>query len=761
LTCLVAAISFAAVRLVGSLVIRPQMIWPLWPGNAILVSVLLFVERRKWPILITAAIAAYVVSDLHDGLALRSIALLDLSDIVEVLIAAFCLRKFFAGVPRLNSLESLAKYSFFAVVLAPLAGSIVCAFAVPENYWTAFRISFFSDALGFLVVTPAILGWLQKGRSWAQEFRNDPLEVFGLFIGLILFGYLAFETGRRGLRPFLLYSLIPFLLWSAIRFGVTGVSTSMILIGFLSVHGAVHGVGPFTNPNPIVNVLSLQSFLLLSAGLFMVVAVLSEERSQKEQELLDAHRVAGLGSWSWDPVTDAVTWSEVLYRMAGYDNHQTPPTFSNHERLFTPDSWDRLRKNVQLTLHSGTPYELDLEGIRSDGSKVWLTSRGEAIRDAAGRIIRLRGTIQDITERKRAERAIQETEERFRLVANTAPVLIWMSGPDKLCTFFNQGWLDFTGRSVEQELGEGWASGVHPDDLDRCLRTYSAAFDSRVPFEMEYRLRRHDGKYRWIMDYGVPRFDTGGAFLGYIGSCMDITDRKLSEEAVLDLSGRLIAAHEEERTRIARELHDDLSQRMALLEISLEELEQETPGLSTPARQRLHKVAEIATEVSSDIHNLSHELHPAKLESLGLVAAIGGFCREFSKQHDLHIQFSHHQADVRFPSDVTLCIFRIVQEALRNIVKHSGTDEARVDLSGHHGQIELCVSDSGVGFDPEANNGTAGIGLISMRERLRLVGGHISIESKLSCGTRIRVQVPLSTESPVSEGEQGTQAAKA
>jgi PAS domain S-box-containing protein len=114
----------------------------------------------------------------------------------------------------------------------------------------------------------------------------------------------------------------------------------------------------------------------------------------------------------------------------------------------------------------------------------------------------------DITARKRAEHVLRESEERFRLVANTAPVLIWMAGANKLCTFFNQGWLSFTGRSMEQELGEGWLSGVHPDDVQRCLGIYSASFDARAEFKMEYRLRRVDGEYRWIVDYGVPRFES-------------------------------------------------------------------------------------------------------------------------------------------------------------------------------------------------------------------------------------------------------------
>ena len=124
----------------------------------------------------------------------------------------------------------------------------------------------------------------------------------------------------------------------------------------------------------------------------------------------------------------------------------------------------------------------------------------------------------------------RESDARFLLIANAAPVLIWISGLDKLCTFFNQPWLDFTGRTFEQEIGNGWADGVHPEDLATCIQTYNESFDARRPFTMDYRLRRHDGEYRWVSDHGIPHYDGHGTFLGYIGSCVDITDRKFSEE---------------------------------------------------------------------------------------------------------------------------------------------------------------------------------------------------------------------------------------
>jgi PAS domain S-box-containing protein len=372
---------------------RPQLVWPLWPGCALLVAVLLLVPRRIWPILIAAGLAGFVLYDLQAGLPIRSIALLILADTIEVLIAALGVSYAFAGVPRLNSVESLAKYSIFAVILAPLSAAFLGTFALGGDSWLRWRTSFLTEALALLTLTPAILSWARAGQEWKQKPRAYYLEAATLIAGLVVAGDIAFMTPGRSSLPVLLYALLPFLLWSALRFGLMGVSTSMIIFAFQSIWGAVHGRGPFTGSEPLNNVMSLQLFLFFAATPFMVLAVLTEQN-------------------------------------------------------------------------------------------------------------------------KRSEHALRESEQRFRLMADTAPALIWMSGTDKHCTYFNKPWLDFTGRSMEEELGNGWAEGVHQEDFQRCVDAYTQAFDRRTEFRMEYRLRRHDGQYRWVLDIGVPRFNQHRSFVG-------------------------------------------------------------------------------------------------------------------------------------------------------------------------------------------------------------------------------------------------------
>jgi signal transduction histidine kinase len=208
----------------------------------------------------------------------------------------------------------------------------------------------------------------------------------------------------------------------------------------------------------------------------------------------------------------------------------------------------------------------------------------------------------------------------------------------------------------------------------------------------------------------------------------------------------LIEAHEEERTWIARELHDDINQRIALLTVQLKQWTKHPPSSEANVRKHIGSVCEQLTDLGNDIQALSHRLHSSKLEYLGIVVAAGSFCKELSEQQKVEIEFSQTGIPHSLPKEIALCLFRVLQEALQNAVKHSGARQFRVELHGTSGTIDLTVNDLGVGFDQEQVLERRGLGLISMRERMQLVGGQFSIESKPGSGTTIHARTPLKAE---------------
>ena len=380
-------------------------------------------------------------------------------------------------------------------------------------------------------------------------------------------------------------------------------------------------------------------------------------------------------------------------------------------------------------------YECQIEG----GQRWFTMTVTPLLKPLSGAVIR----HHDITFRKMAGPLLLESEERFRVAADSTPMMIWMSGPDKKCTYFNKAWLDFTGRAMEQELEDGWAQNVHPRDLDHCLQVYEQAFDARRPFTMEYRLRRFDGKYRWLLDSGMPRVRIDGSFAGYIGGCVDVTAQKESEEARSHVSGLLITAQEKERASIARELHDHINQRLALLAIQIQEFEQSATRLSSEEHKELEHLWDLTNEISRDVQELSHELHSSQLQHLGLVAGIRNLCKEFSRKTKVVAECSCIDVPEKIEETVSLALFRVAQEALRNIDKHSHARTVKIELLCREGHLVLRVTDDGLGFDPDAAANQHGLGVTSMQERLRLVGGELSIHAKPGAGTQIEACVRL------------------
>ena len=361
------------------------------------------------------------------------------------------------------------------------------------------------------------------------------------------------------------------------------------------------------------------------------------------------------------------------------------------------------------------------------------------------------GLLWQRARKRKAEAVLGESEKRFRLMTDAAPSLVWMCDTHGKITYLNERRVAFTGPNPEAGYGDTWATYVHPDDLGGILETFSQALKKHQPFTKEYRLRRSDGVYRWMFDVASPRVNADGSFAGFIGSAIDMTDQKLAQLALEKVSGQLIEAQEKERSRIARELHDDICQRLALLSIELETGQPHSKWIGRLIAQiKFDEVRQHCAEIASDVQSLSHQLHSSRLDYMGIVAAVRGFCNELSNKHAVNVEFTDKDVPRNLPNNISLCLFRITQEALHNAVKYSGATEFKVELYRVADELQLVVTDKGAGFDVAGGAAKGGLG------STQHAGAHPSDTRQAQCrivpgrGTMVIATVPgIVDESPL------------
>jgi len=391
----------------------------------------------------------------------------------------------------------------------------------------------------------------------------------------------------------------------------------------------------------------------------------------------------------------------------------------------------------QLRAGSIDRYQLEKRYFRRDGSMVWGRLSISVLNSSSPLIIAM---VEEITDKKAAEEALQAREDLLKIFVKNVPVGVAMLDRDMRYLQVSDRWCADYSIDSSQVLGRSHYE-LFPDIPERWKEMHKRALAGETLRAEEDRWDRK-GSTAWIRWELRPWRAPSGIVGGILIFAEDITHRKQMEEAISSISRKLIESQEQERARIGRELHDDINQRLALLAVELERLQDDPSELRTHVQELRKQLIEI----SNDVQGLSHELHSSKLEYLGALRAMKGWCREFGERQGIQIEFKSFEANISLPREIGLCLFRVLQEALHNAAKYSGVKRIEVEVREDSSEIHLLVSDLGRGFDLETATQGRGLGLTSMQERVRLINGIIEIQSKPMGGTIVNVRVPLTSE---------------
>jgi PAS domain S-box-containing protein len=467
------------------------------------------------------------------------------------------------------------------------------------------------------------------------------------------------------------------------------------------------------------------------------------EAQHDRNQIQFAFSAANLASWSWDIASDTVTSHPFINRLFGLPAATNQPRSAYISTIHEEDR-QRLLEETDAAVVARSGFRSEVRGVLPDGQIRWVVAAGAVRCNEAGIPVRMDGITIDITERKEAEIKLRESEARFRAMFENAGTGIALLNHEGVLLESNPALVQLLGYSAEELRQLSFPQFTHEDDVELDWSIYQELIaGDRDRYEVEKRYWRKNGQLIWAHLVVSLVRDVDGKPLFAIGMADDITQRRMVEQELQSLSEKLINTQEQERTRIARELHDDVAQQLAALSISVSNLRRHIPGDASELRVQTDRLHQRLAGAAESVRRLSHELHPAILEHSGIAAALESFCTKFSIVNNINVFLDAGGRFDDLSPAIALCLYRVAQEALQNVSKHSGASEAHVELSRSNGQVHLKVTDSGSGFEAARSTPRAGLGLVSMKERARLVSGTLHIESAPGKGTRLRVSIPL------------------
>lgn len=756
---------FAASKFGFTMAFEAEQVTLVWPPTGIALAAVLLLGYGMWPGVILGAFLANVTTNVPMAAALG----IAVGNTLEALAGAWMLRRFVGFRSNLGYLKDVLGLVLFSAIVSTMISATIGVTSLSlggVQPWSAYQSLWFTwwlgDAAGALIVTPVLLVWLSRPYVAWQSRHFAEGTLLATVLVMMCFGIFT-EPSVIGIRgSAFIYLIFPFIILAALRFGQRGTTIVTLTAAAIAIWATLHGLGPFMVGSVTQNLALLQIFMGVVAvtGLLLSAAISERNEAGKAQA-----RMAAMIESSEDAIIGIDLqgiinfWNAAAERLFGY---RAAEVIGRSIMVYIPLELQGEEKNILERLRRGEHIEhYETVRVAKNRRKIDVSLTASPIRDAMGNIIGVSKVARNISERKWAAEILRESEERFRLMADTAPVLIWMAGTDKKCAYFNKPWLDFTGRNIEQELGDGWTEGVHPDDLAQCFDTYVNAFDARRPFEMEYRLRHASGEYHWIMDYGTPRFTPQGEFAGYIGSCIDITRRKEAEEALRESDRR----KDEFLATLAHELRNPLAPLKNALHI-LKQPKSEKTRRNEALTIMGHQLQQMVRLVDDllDVSRISHGKIELRKKRITFAEAID-MALETAKPL---IEANGHTLTLDIPkttswldADLTR-LAQVFANLLGNAAKYTkpgGKISLKAEVEDQMLVVTIC--DTGIGIPPEMlskifdmftqvdasierTHGGLGIGLTLVKKLVELHGGTVEASSRgLHQGSEFVVRLPF------------------
>jgi PAS domain S-box-containing protein len=475
-----------------------------------------------------------------------------------------------------------------------------------------------------------------------------------------------------------------------------------------------------------------------------------DEARKSEALLAAAEQLANLGSWRYDVASGKMAWSAQCYRMLGLDPRKNPATKELWLQTVHPEDRERVLEDFNKAITEGKAIDAEARFVLPDGRIRVNHTRATVITDLTGQVVRVAGVSQDITERKESEEKLRKSEALLAQAEQLANVgsweldlktgtIIWSDQMYRMLNLNPQG--------VSENVERFWQM-VHPDDRERSQRREAQAIAEHHPFDSEVRCVFPDGRVRTIQSRALPVYDEAGQPIRLVGMAQDVTERKRAEEMSQKLSVRLLQLQDEERRRIARELHETTAQDLAGLRMCLGELNHLNCELPVSARQAIEDSLEISNRMIQEIRALSYSLHPPLLEETGLAMAVAWYAGGFSRRSGIEINVEIPDGFGRLPQEHETTLFRILQECLVNIYRHSNSRWARIHMTRAADSVTLEVEDRGQGMAGELRPSSQEaqelrVGIIGMHERVKQLHGVFEIESAPGRGTTVRAILPI------------------